>query len=108
MAEATPPIGLHVRPKAAPTSLAEDARRDMNRGGRRAGPTTRREPHTGRAARHDGPAAGPRVSWRNERSRGRGTRPVPGRDGRLARGLTAAFYTASAFGALYTRGSHRT
>jgi hypothetical protein len=43
----------------------------------------RREPHTGRAARHGGPAAGPRVSWRNERSRG--TRPVPGRGGRLAR-----------------------
>lgn len=54
-------------------------------GVRRAGGRGRpgREPHTGRAARHGGPAAGPRVSWRNERSRG--TRPVPGRGGRLAR-----------------------
>jgi len=81
MAETTPPIGL-LRPRR--TGLAREAPR-ADEGVRRAGGRGRpgREPHTGRAARHGGPAAGPRVSWRNERSRG--TRPVPGRGGRLAR-----------------------
>lgn len=79
MAETTPPIGL-LRPRR--TGLAREAAGlPRAEGGRPDDP--RREPHTGRAARHGGPAAGPRVSWRNERSRG--TRPVPGRGGRLAR-----------------------